>query len=375
MDDAFDILQLPMSASLEEIDKKWKTLVLTVHPDKIGAEEGTKKTQILNEAHHKARQMYHESECSWARFLQQQHGNINTEDANKYKDEQWIKEMLAAHLAEERAHANAAKLKWEEDLKRKVSQAVTPYMTQAYKDEVRIEELNTSLETERIRADKAENLAEECIQIAERETKHLEKAYVEIQTKDTQLRELLHQNKEKDLLIHKGNLKHAETTTELDHTQKQLAKSEQKQVILEETLSTLQTLLEKEKERTEIAENKAKEWERKYNEIRPEATSNDTECIHRKKRKHGKHFETQEADTEFKNSMESFLQSHLQVSENTFLSTKRIKEVFTKSVDQTPNDQLFCKNLRSQIQTLFPTVTPGVQKQERGYSGITFKDG
>ena len=276
---------------------------------------------------------------------QQQHGNINTEDANKYKDEQWIKEMLAAHLAEERAYANAARLKWEEDLKRKVSQAVTPYMTQAYKDEVRIEELNTSLETERIRADKAENLAEECIQLAEKETKHLEKAYAEIQTKDTRLRELLHQNK-------------------------QLAKSEQEQVILEETLGTLQTLLDKEKERTEIAEDKAKEWERKYNEIQAQNCYNKDKKRPRANNKNKPSMTHDEAIKQFAmNQLEEAQQEPLQM-----LTTKELHESFLdNSEDNRPTFIHFSREIAKLMEEIFPNVRHARNSSYKGYTGIKIK--
>ena len=58
MECPFHVLQLPKWASLSDIDKQWKAMVRVVHPDKIGAADGTAKTQALNDAHERAREMY-----------------------------------------------------------------------------------------------------------------------------------------------------------------------------------------------------------------------------------------------------------------------------------------------------------------------------
>ena len=91
------------------------------------------------------------------------------------------------------------------------------------------------------------------------------------------------------------------------------------------------------------------------------------------KKKHGKYFETQEASVSFKNHITSFLKTHIEVNETAFISTKKIQELYTEHTHQVPNNQLFCKNLRTQIPSLFPTAIPGISKQERGYHGIKFK--
>ena len=84
MECPFDILQLPKWASLEEIDKQWKTLVRKVHPDKIGAAAGTEKTKTLNDARERAKLMYNEFDCAWARRLKEMEAES---EANKKADE------------------------------------------------------------------------------------------------------------------------------------------------------------------------------------------------------------------------------------------------------------------------------------------------
>ena len=84
MECPFDVLQLPRWASLEEIDKQWKTLVRMVHPDKIGADAGTEKTKTLNDARERAKLMYNEFECAWARRLKEMEAES---EAKKKADE------------------------------------------------------------------------------------------------------------------------------------------------------------------------------------------------------------------------------------------------------------------------------------------------
>ena len=58
----FEILGLPFSASKEEIDRRWKDLMLKSHPDKIGAAEGTERAKVLNDARVRATETNEEIE-------------------------------------------------------------------------------------------------------------------------------------------------------------------------------------------------------------------------------------------------------------------------------------------------------------------------
>jgi hypothetical protein len=176
-----------------------------------------------------------------------------------------------------------------------------------------------------------------------------------------------------------------EMADDLDQKEAELVKSEEGRAALEEKMRALQSLFEEEKLRAEAAENRAKEWEQKYNEVQQGNNIQSlarnvhiqaqfgVETMNERKRKHGKYFETQEASVSFKNHITSFLQTHIEVNETAFISTKRIQELYTEHMHQVPNNQLFCKNLRTQIPSLFPTAIPGISKQERGYHGIIFK--
>ena len=73
----FKILGLELSASKEEIDKKWKSMVREVHPDKtVGkpdAHLSKERTQILNNARKQALEMHDtDFNCHWARSKKQE---------------------------------------------------------------------------------------------------------------------------------------------------------------------------------------------------------------------------------------------------------------------------------------------------------------
>lgn len=60
----FETLGLHKSASEDEIDRQWRQLMRTVHPDKTGRDE---RAKLLNAARDKAKTMLDSFECHWAR--------------------------------------------------------------------------------------------------------------------------------------------------------------------------------------------------------------------------------------------------------------------------------------------------------------------
>jgi hypothetical protein len=372
MDNAFDILQLPKSASLEDIDKNWKTLVRTVHPDKIGAVEGTKKTQILNEAREKARQMYHGTECTRARFLQQHsNGATWTEEGNMQEGDAWMKHMFQAQWMEEIARANAAESRQMEDQKQKISQMVKRYITRAYEDERKIHELQEMLKTESICTNKAEQLAEESIHIAEEMTKQLQQTRLEIQTKDAQLKELLQQIKIKDLMIEVANLKDAKRAAELDQKKKELDQSEQERVVLEEKLLTLQMSLDDEKQHAEMAEDRAKEWEHKCNEIQTLQHQN-------KSKKRRKDNDADQLFIKYEQTIKQFMDKQLEeVPRETskMLTTRELYESFLDGCDEDkrPTFIHFSREISRFMEEMFPNVRHVRNSSFNGYVGIKMK--
>jgi hypothetical protein len=349
MEDAFETLQLPKSASLEEIDKKWRELVRMVHPDKIGAAEGTKKTQILNEAHEKAKQMYHESECTQARRLQQQsNGTSWGEELNSEKIWRSVMEDIArceAAKTNRRAAEASRQARWKEDM----AQTIISYKSE-------IKDLHTALEFEGARANTAEQLAEESIQMVEKETKQLQQACAEIQMKDTQLRDLLHQNKERDMFIQQANLQHAEIT--------------QQRAAMEEKLLTLQASLDEEKQRAQTAEDSAKEWEHKYNEILASEHQDKKE----KKRKADEHnMPSITNDQVIKQFINEELEEDPQETSK-MLTTRDLYATFLKSSEDSRQTFIhFSRQISKYIQEIFPNVRHVRTSLSKGYMGIKMK--
>ena len=67
----FQILGLEISASLADIDRQWRHLMLHVHPDKTQTSDDD-NAKILNDARDKAKQIYDSYECQRAR-LEKEH--------------------------------------------------------------------------------------------------------------------------------------------------------------------------------------------------------------------------------------------------------------------------------------------------------------
>jgi hypothetical protein len=160
----------------------------------------------------------------------------------------------------------------------------------------------------------------------------------------------------------------------------------QLQGIREQHLQSQKTLKDAD-QRVEAAEAKAKEWETKcsalqesldqilsqnvYSEAQAEKEHNDG-----KKRKHRRHFGTEEDEFAFKNKIATFIQAHIQESQTSFLSTNKIHTLYEERIGSTPKNQFFYKTLRNQIQGIFPRATLGEKSfpfgRERGYNGIKF---
>jgi chromosome segregation ATPase len=136
-------------------------------------------------------------------------------------------------------------------------------------------------------------------------------------------------------------------------------------------------------QRVEAAEARAKEWETKCTVLKEQLDQMLAHNVQREylqetedsvKRKHVKHFETNEEELTFKNNISSFLQTNFQVSQYAFVPTKTMHQLFTEHTGHMPNNQVFCKIIRNQMIAIFPTATICERRfageRERGYNGI-----
>ena len=69
-----------------------------------------------------------------------------------------------------------------------------------------------------------------------------------------------------------------------------------------------------------------------------------------------------------KTTITAFLRAHIRPDEDGFVQSKRILEAFINHTKAQLHDQLFFKQLKLQLPTLFPTATYG--RRDRGYHGI-----
>ena len=202
MDCPFDVLHLPKSASLEEIDKQWKKLVRIVHPDKIGAEAGTEKTKILNDARERVKLMYNEIDCVWARRMKvlkaesearKKTGEVRAQQATN--DNEHTVQDLQSQLRLAKKHHTEMVEKME-------SESIRANDAEKKVEELKCKavEINALLATESARANKAEQKVSEnekeasiCIENAEKEAVALRlenaKLAAEVQVLEAKLKE------------------------------------------------------------------------------------------------------------------------------------------------------------------------------------------
>ena len=93
----FVILGLPLSSSELDINRKWKTLLMSGHPDKNeGSDLSHKKTQIYNDARGRAIQKLTSYECILARRNVTSYTDLinktNAEEKRKLYEARWFEE-------------------------------------------------------------------------------------------------------------------------------------------------------------------------------------------------------------------------------------------------------------------------------------------
>jgi superfamily II DNA helicase RecQ len=173
---------------------------------------------------------------------------------------------------------------------------------------------------------------------------------------------------------------------DLDQKEKQLAQSEQERAALEEKLLTLQASLEEEKQRADMAEDRAKEWEKKYIENAKQSIVSNVEGVaqsnterqvsqhqdkNKKKRKVNNSYQPlikyDEVITRFINEK---LEEDAQETSN-MLTTRYLYESFLKRCeDNQPAYIHFSREISKIIPEIFPSVRHVRNSWSNGYMGI-----
>ena len=180
-------------------------------------------------------------------------------------------------------------------------------------------------------------------------------------------RQLREQNDAKDAVIRGVELKLEETVAELDQKVTQLVRSERERAGLEEKLQTLQASLDGEEQRAEIAENRAKEWEQKYNETQ----ASQQQDKNKKKRKVNDSYQPlikyDEVITRFINEK---LEEDAQETSN-MLTTRDFYESFLESSEgNQPTYIHFSREISNIMPEIFPSVRHVRNSCINGYMGI-----
>jgi chromosome segregation ATPase len=177
---------------------------------------------------------------------------------------------------------------------------------------------------------------------------------------------------------------------DLDQKEKQLAQCEQERAALEEKVLTLQASLEEEKQRAEMAEDKAKAWEKKYIEnakqsivsnVEGVAQSN-TESAGNGKRKIYKrqHNPVNQRET-YSMKVKEFIQNHIQPADqgnHKCLGTKTIYHAFQAHNDADEFAEMnfihFSLEVAKHLTEIFPAARHKKTNQTKGYIGVQLNE-
>jgi chromosome segregation ATPase len=161
-----------------------------------------------------------------------------------------------------------------------------------------------------------------------------------------------------------------EMANDLDQKEQELVRSEEGRSALEEKLRALQSSLEEEKLRAETAENRANEWEQKYNEIQTSQHPDQN----KKKRKVDNHYQPL---IKYDHVIKQFMNENLEEAPHEtskMLTTRNLYESFLDgSKDNRPTFIHFSREISKCIQEAFPSVRHVRTSLVKGYMGIRMK--
>jgi myosin heavy subunit len=170
-----------------------------------------------------------------------------------------------------------------------------------------------------------------------------------------------------------------EMADDLDQKEAELVKSEEGRAALEEKMHALQSLFEEEKLRAEAAENRAKEWEQKYNEVQQEQMQNQIQN-QPKQKKRKIHNDKNDLPTQHTKIVRNFVELHIEAASSdtcAFVPTKKIHEAFQRECTAPIIQQMtlinFSMELAKQIESLLPEARSTRNESCKGYTGILLK--
>ena len=431
---AFEKLGLKCYATPEVIDQKFRRIMLKVHPDKSGRDSG-REAQEYNDlralahkiardpAHHlyreKARRLDETTRCKekieirWrmVAILQDQMDKLECEhEPDKYqynpaefqkKTRDWTPQQRqdaedAIQYGFERHQLDKALAELEsmQTENARLRASLSPSIVKAMIDTA---EAKLAEETKRAdgliaaaaegmqranaegeRANAERERADAATKALEEETRRADAAEAELAQCKQRISEVEKCLAEADKKASEWEQRFVVRCEDDGAAREKLQQANEQKILLEQKLKDAG-------QSVEAAEAKAKEWETKCSALQEsldqirtqnseaQAEKEDNDC---KKRKHRRHFGTEEAEFAFKNKIASFVQAHIQENQTSFLSTNKIHALFEEHIGSTPKNQLFYKTLRNQLQTIFPRATLGEKSfpfgRERGYNGIEF---
>ena len=307
----FALLGLDKSATLEEIDKRYKLLILKCHPDKMKTGTGDTDAKVINDARDRAKQMYDTYECSRAR---------NEKDEEDRKRKRKIMEIVKQIYDNEYDKLSTYYIGGEFFERR--MKALQPSDRKEAEDIIQY-----GIGDSRIRLAKTE----EQVTLLHNEAKR---------TKEE------HQQQAREMVYALANA--TKEITELKANYEKLNVSHMELI-----------------QKNQQAISRAEEAEARLKGMEPKGSSKSPKHMHADIDK----------TKQLRQSVNAFLEKHIHQSTlDVFVSTQEIMEAFINNGNHTTKSDPLSKELRRQMSLKFPDAVFTRTKHRRGYTGIEIKE-
>lgn len=432
----FAILGLEKSATLEEIDRKWRQMMLKVHPDKTQTETDD-EAKRLNDAHEKAKDMYGQFECIWARKKKAEENatrrrrvldivrQIFENEVDKTYSSYWKKDYFASKMQalplDERQEAEAIvqnglrscsttdvedaeqridSIKKEaQHAKEELQKQIHDLATQLRRAKEDRSEMEKRMAKESVRANTAEqgleavtgkahelqtklDRAEEKIQALESANENVQRTKDELERQTHDLAVQLRSAKEACLEVER---RLASESVRASTAEQELAKEMEKAQINAQAFNQAQEKIQELEQINKARDDHARRLKRKItgcsnqSQIEQEVLSKNTPNQDEEKpsKKHKREgYLTKEELQSLKQLVDEFVTNHIRPSKaGDFISTQEIMNAFINSsgFDDPRMHNSFSKELRYNINNRFPEALLSRTGNYRGYHGIKLK--
>ena len=385
----FHILGLRVDANEHDINKRWKQLMLSNHPDKNSDSKSNDISKRLNDAKDRAMAIRQ----SIMDHVEELKGYTKTEllSDNKYFEllRSQVKTMYSNLKAETTRFAVfdafiGGYYRLVYDLKESIStledsiaeekassqQAAEQYTSKISTLTTSLTAAQEELKVERSRNEETSKTNGELILTQDQLTLERDAAILEIEQLKRERDEAISKantlRSERDEAIAKANA----LRNELDEA---ISKASELSVSTDAKINELITERDSAKRERDEAISKLSKSNENEGDNNEDDEDEETPMPSTKKRKHRKLLSSKGEQEAFENTVSQFIESKIKISPQSFITPRQIINEFKKDGHDFPSETLFFKELRNQLNHMIPVCTYRSTNGIRKYDGITFK--